>query len=205
MSQPISMLAIASAIAFLGAIAISTAACVRIPKHRALRVAAVFVAINVVSRILIVSGLRFNVTSSMPLGIYRLAPLPQTGIQPGMLVAVCAPLKAAQLGHRRGYLSSGQCVSDTEPLLKTVVAIAGDTVSTSKAGITVNGRLLAHSKPVSLDRAGRSLAPWTSAYYRLRPNEIWLYADHPRSWDSRYWGPVRNVLARAIPLVTRPP
>ena len=145
------MLALASAGGFLAAFAISTAAFARIPIERGLRVVTVLAVIVVVSRVIIVSGLRLNVTPSMPVGIYRLAPVPQTGLQRGMLVAVCAPLKAAQLGRRRAYLSGGQCAGDTEPLLKTVVAIAGDIVSTSKSGITVNGRLLPDSRPVSFD------------------------------------------------------
>ena len=205
MSQPIFMLALASAIGLLAAFAISTAAFARIPINRGLRVVTVLVVTVVVSRVVIVSGLRVNVTSSMPVGIYLLAPVPPTGVQRGMLVAVCAPLKAAQLGRRRAYLSGGQCAGDTEPLLKAVVAIAGDSVSTSKSGITVNGRLLPDSRPVSLDSSGRRLVPWSPGYFRLRSTEVWLYADHPKSWDSRYWGPVRNVLARVIPLVTRRP
>jgi conjugative transfer signal peptidase TraF len=199
------MLAFAFAVGFLASLAIATAAFVRMPIGRALRVAAVLVAIVVLDRVIVVSGLRFNVTSSMPVGIYRLAPIPRAGVQRGMLVAACAPLNAAQLGRRRGYLSSGECAGNTEPLLKTIVAIAGDNVSTSESGIIVDGRLLRDSKPVSLDSAGRRLVPWPPGYDRLRPNQVWLYADHPKSWDSRYWGPARNVLARVIPVVIKPP
>lgn len=205
MSQAISMLALASAVGLLAAVAISTATLTRIPIQRRLRVATVLAVTVVVSRIIIVSGLRLNVTPSMPLGIYRLAPISQAGLRRGMLVAACAPLKAAQLGRRRAYLSGGQCAGDTEPLLKTVVAIAGDTVSTSSGGISVNGRLLPESRPVSLDSAGRRLLPWSQEHYRLRPHQVWLYAEHPKSWDSRYWGPVRNSLTRVVPLLTSVP
>jgi conjugative transfer signal peptidase TraF len=203
MSQPISMLGLDSALGFLAAFAISTATVARIPIERALRVVTVLAVMVVVSRVIIVSGLRLNVTPSMPVGIYRLVRVPETGLRRGMLVAACAPLKAAQLGRRRGYLSGGPCVGDTEPLLKTVVAMACDSVSTSKSGIAVNGRLLPDSKPMSVDSVGRRLKPWPLGSHRLKPHQIWLYADHAKSWDSRYWGPVRNVLARVIPMVTR--
>jgi conjugative transfer signal peptidase TraF len=198
------MLALAFAVAFLATLAIATAAFARLPISRALRVVAVLVAIVLLDRAIIVSGLRFNVTSSMPLGIYRLAPISRARSLRGMLVAACAPLNAAQLGRRRGYLSPGDCAGDAEPLLKTVVAIAGDNVSTSESGIAVDGRLLPDSKPISLDSAGRPLAAWPSGRYRLRRDQVWLYANNERSWDSRYWGPatVRNVLAKIIPLLT---
>jgi conjugative transfer signal peptidase TraF len=204
MSQAISVLSLASVGGFLAALAISTAILARIPIQRGLRVVTALAVIVALSCGIIVSGLRLNVTASMPLGIYRLAPIPQPGLRRGTLVAACAPLKAAQLGRRRAYLSGGRCAGDTEPLLKTVVAIAGDTVTTSSRGISVNGRLLPHSRPVSLDSAGRKLVPWSQGHYRLLPHQVWLYADHPKSWDSRYWGPVRNVLARVIPLATKP-
>ena len=155
------MLGLASAVGFLAAFAISTAAFSRIRIQRGLRVVIVLVVTVALSRVIIVSALRFNVTPSMPLGIYRLAPVPPTGLQREMLVAACAPLKAAQLGRRRAYLLGGQCVGDTEPLLKTVVAISGDVVATSKSGVTVNGRLLPDSRSVSVDSAGRRLVPWS--------------------------------------------
>jgi conjugative transfer signal peptidase TraF len=204
MSQPICMLALASAAGVLSTVAISTAAFARIPNERRLRLVMILAVIVVVSRVINASGLRLNVTSSMPVGIYRLAPIPQTGLKRGMLVAVCVPLKAAQLGRRRAYLSGGPCAGDTEPLLKIVAAIAGDSVSTAKSGITVNGRLLPDSKPVPVDSVGRSLKPWPLGSHRLKPHQIWLYADHAKSWDSRYWGPIENVLATVTPLATMP-
>ena len=56
----------------------------------------------------------------MPLGIYRLEPLPAAGVVRGMVVAVCAPDDAAELGRRRGYLATGPCPHDSELLLKVV-------------------------------------------------------------------------------------
>lgn len=58
-------------------------------------------------------------------------------------------------------------------------------------------------RPLSFDAAGRRLFPWPRGHYRLRPGELWLYADNDRSWDSRYWGPAQAdaVRARALPLL----
>jgi type IV secretory pathway protease TraF len=36
------------------------------------------------------------------------------------------------------------------------------------------------------------------------PNTVWLESENPRSWDSRYYGPIaiRYVRARAYPVLT---
>jgi conjugative transfer signal peptidase TraF len=150
--------------------------------------------------------LRFNFTPSMPLGIYRLTPVPKSGVQRGMFVVVCAPLAAAELGRRRGYLGSGRCTAETEPLLKAVAAVAGDVVAVSANGVAVNGRPLPHSSSLSIDAAGRPLSPLPHEHFELRRGELWLYAANDRSWDSRYWGPAQTteVRAGALPLLVLP-
>ena len=147
--------------------------------------------------------LHFNFTPSMPLGIYRLTPIPKSGIQRGMFVVVCAPPVAAELGRRRGYLAAGRCPTAAEPLLKVVAAVAGDSVTVSANGVAVNGCLLPHSRALSHDAAGRRLSPWPQGHFQLRRGELWLYAANDRSWDSRYWGPisVAAVSARAAPVL----
>jgi len=131
------------------------------------------------------------------------APVPKSGVQRGTFVAVCAPLGAADLGRRRGYLAAGPCPADTELLLKVVAAVAGDVVAVSANGVGVNGCPLPRSRPLSFDGAGRRLSPWPQGRYRLGLGQLWLYADNARSWDSRYWGPVPlvHVTARAVPLL----
>lgn len=137
----------------------------------------------------------------MPLGIYRLVPLRKSTIQRGMFVATCAPLDAAMVGLKRGYLARGPCPFDTELLLKAVVAVVGDDAAIR--GIAINGCLLPHSRPLSHDAGGRRLSPRPQGQYHLRSGQIWLYADNDRSWDSRYWGPSATaaVAAQAVPLL----
>jgi conjugative transfer signal peptidase TraF len=152
------------------------------------------------------AGLRLNASASIPPGIYRFTGISPHEIRRGMLVAVCAPSGAAQLGRRRGYVSSGECAENSEPLLKTVAAVAGDDIAISPSGVSVNGRLLRDSKPLAFDHAGRPLVSWPPGHFRTSRGAIWLHADHERSWDSRYWGPVpaRNVLAKAVPVLVNP-
>jgi conjugative transfer signal peptidase TraF len=123
-----------------------------------------------------------------------------------MIVALCAPPVAAELGRRRGYLEVGRCPSAAEPLLKVVAAVAGDSVTVSAIGVVVDGCLLRHSRALSRDAAGRPLSPWSRGHFRLRRGELWLYAADDRSWDSRYWGPMplEGVLARAVGLLVIP-
>ncbi len=123
-----------------------------------------------------------------------------------MFVAVCAPADVADLGRDRGYLATGPCSGDTEPLLKVVAGVAGDEVTVSTRGVAVNECVLPNSVPLALDRSGRRLTGWPSGRYHLAPNQLWLYAGNPRSWDSRYWGPAAtaSILARAVPLLVLP-
>jgi conjugative transfer signal peptidase TraF len=148
---------------------------------------------------------RVNFTPSMPLGIYRLEPLPG-GVERGMFVAVCAPTDIAELGRDRGYLARGPCPGDTEPLLKVVAGVPGDEVTVSTRGVAVNRCVLPNSAPLAFDRSDRPLKALPLGRYHLGPNQLWLYADNPRSWDSRYWGPAAaaSSLARAVPLLVLP-
>jgi conjugative transfer signal peptidase TraF len=150
--------------------------------------------------------LRFNFTPSMPLGIYRLTPLSKSEVERGSFVAACAPPVAAELGRRRGYLSTGGCPAAAEPLLKVVAAVAGDSVTVSASGVAVNECLLPHSRALSHDTAGRRLSPWPHGRFQLRRSELWLYAPTDRSWDSRYWGPasLADISARAVPVLAAP-
>ena len=51
--------------------------------------------------------LRINFTSSMPIGIYLLSPFRPDRVKRGMLVAACAPARAANIGRQRGYSAPG--------------------------------------------------------------------------------------------------
>ena len=206
MSQPVLMLLLAFGFAAAGTVVIARATSARRTRFaRSLLIVTVSAALLMLGNLIAAAGLRLNFTPSMPLGIYRIAALSPREMYRGMLVAACAPSQAAQLGRRRGYLSSGACTESSEPLLKTVAAVAGDDVAISPSGVSVNGRLLQDSEPLAVDRAGRPLVSWPRGRFRMLPGTVWLHADHERSWDSRYWGPVpaRNVLAQAVPVLVK--
>jgi conjugative transfer signal peptidase TraF len=204
MSQPALVLLLALGFAAAVTVVIATAASARRTRFaRGILTLMVSAALLILGNLIAGAGLRLNASASMPPGIYRVAVVSPREIHRGMLVAVCAPSGAAQLGRRRGYVSSGECAENSEPLLKTVAAVAGDDIAISPSGVSVNGRLLRDSKPLAFDHAGRPLVSWPPGHFRTSRGAIWLHADHERSWDSRYWGPVpaRNVLAKAVPVL----
>ena len=99
------------------------------------------------------------------------------------------------------------CPAGIAPLIKRVVALPGDRVELDRDHLFVNGEPIpgVHVRP--LDSHGRPLphAPW--GVHRVGPRDVWILGDaHPRSLDSRYFGPVPLKLTRPTrPLFTLPP
>jgi conjugative transfer signal peptidase TraF len=149
------------------------------------------------------AGLRFNTTPSMPIGLWEIVPghaFPKRGD----IVTVCLPDDVtARLAMRRGYIARGACPDGAEPLVKPIAAAAGDVVTVSATGISVNATPISNSAPLARDEAGRALHSMPAGSYRLAPGELWLLSGHDnRSFDSRYFGavPVVNVLGVARPI-----
>src|ERR1019366_407707 len=94
-------------------------------------------------------------------------------------------------------ISSLQVPQGVAAIIKVIVAEPEETVGVHACGIVVDGRLLENSRPYPLaphDQRGR-------IDRRLGAGEAYLWSPHPRSDDSRYWGPYRP-LATAHPLAT---
>jgi conjugative transfer signal peptidase TraF len=140
---------------------------------------------------------RFNGSPSLPRGLYLELPrawLARTPT-PGELVLACAPPAAGELARRRGYLRDGPCAAGAAGgaavLGKLVLAAAGDEVAFGAGGLEVNGRVVAGSQALAWDRLGRALPHYRFGRFRMAPGQVWLFAPyHPRSYDSRYFGPV---------------
>jgi conjugative transfer signal peptidase TraF len=148
-------------------------------------------------------GLRLNTSASLPRGLYRLARRPLTR---GALVLLCPPPAAARLARARGYLPPGRCPGGVEPLGKMLLALPGDTVEITARGLAVDGRPVPASRPSPADSLGRPLLPAPAGRRLVRPAEVWVYAPHPRSFDSRYFGPVsaQRLLGTLLPVWTGP-
>jgi conjugative transfer signal peptidase TraF len=132
------------------------------------------------------AGIRINASPSLPIGVYR------TTSDPGdRLIEFCPAEPFASLAISRGYRDRGTCRDGATPLMKPVVARPGDTVDLSEQGIAVNGRLLPNTAPLRVDTHGRPLVPWPFGRYQVQPRTVWVASSHhPRSFDSRYFGPI---------------
>jgi conjugative transfer signal peptidase TraF len=163
----------------------------RLPKVRRAALVAVVVSIAVF-QLFGLLGLRINTSPSLPMGLYVV-----TTDRSANLVEFCPAEPFATLSLIRCYRDPGICRDGGAPLLKPVVAKAGDIVELSGRGISVNGLLLPNTAPLSKDTKGRPLAAWPFGRYPLTPGTVWVASSyHSRSFDSRYFGPVYETAIR---------
>lgn len=163
--------------------------------------------IAVAAAILIAIGEAFgvlisNTDSAAPAGIYRII---GHEVARGDLVAACLPIPAAQVGLMRGYLRTGVCPGDAEPVDKIVGALPGDIVEIEPGWLAINGAHIAHSVTAAHDSAGRPLEHVAWGRRQVAANEVWLFGfNDRRSWDSRYFGPVpiASVRGKLEPVFT---
>ena len=147
------------------------------------------------------AGLRLNDSPSMPTGIY----VRTSSASSASLVVFCPPEPFARLSAERGYRSRGNCPDGADPLAKPIVARTGETVDLSAAGMAVNGRLLQNTAPLATDTGGRPLSHWPFGKYVVAAGSVWVASSYsPRSFDSRYFGPVNvsQVREHVRPLLT---
>jgi conjugative transfer signal peptidase TraF len=148
------------------------------------------------------AGLRVNLSASMPIGFYRVS---RGRPVKGAMVLACLPVDVAIFARSRAYVPNGTCPGATAPIGKVVLAMVGDSVEVTSEGLLVNGRPVRNTKPLAVDGAGRSLPRFPDGTYVVGQDEVWLYSSYSkRSFDSRYFGPLRLscILNRVLPLWT---
>ena len=130
------------------------------------------------------AGLRVNLTPSLPIGIYALCP---DTPGKGDAAAFCLEGEFAEMARERGYLLAGSCPSGLRPLLKRVAGLPGDVIPYDLS-----------VRPA--DSLGRAL-PSVPLQGVVPPGMALVLADHPGSFDSRYFGLVPlDALQRVKPL-----
>lgn len=133
------------------------------------------------------AGFRVNLTPSEPLGLWRIVK-PNRPILVGDLVFICPPdTDVMHKARARGYLRFGLCEGLVAPLIKTVVATAGQAIQISDA-VRVDGRPLPHSRVSGVDGQGREMTPYDGGV--VPPGTVFLHSEFPGSFDSRYFGPL---------------
>ena len=152
------------------------------------------------------AGVVINATPSMSQGVWQTT---DQALARSVVVVACPPsTPALKLGADRHYLSSGDCPSFDEPLIKPIAAVPGDTVVVQPDGlIEVNGTPLTNSRSLHHDDDGRPLSGVPAGTYTVAPGQVWLISTYsPRSFDSRYLGPVpiSSIRGTVKPLWTVP-
>lgn len=147
-----------------------------------------------------VCGIRVNASASLPIGLYRVTTDPSA-----TLVEFCPAEPFGSLSANRAYRGKGDCPDGAEPLMKPIVATAGDVVRFTPGGVAVNGALLSNSAPLAFDTKHRPLHHWPFGEYRVMAGTVWVISSYnARSFDSRYFGPVAttDIRSRLKPLLT---
>lgn len=130
------------------------------------------------------AGWRVNISGSLPNTLYRVSDSDRPAV--GDYVQFCPPVVVAVLPNA---VPGEPSCNGKVPLLKRVVAIAGDRVEVGDEGVRINGKLLPMSRPKTVTRSGERL-PIASGEHVLKDGEIWAAGEHEDSFDSRYFGPV---------------
>lgn len=138
----------------------------------------------------------WNVSASVPVGLYRI--VPASPLRRGELVAVRPSPALAR------YMAARRYVEANALLVKPIGAVAGQRVCRAGAVVTIDGAQVATA--LAADHLRRPLPVWTGCR-RLRPGTVFLLAPRaPASFDGRYFGPVTtiSIVGRALPLWTQP-
>lgn len=133
----------------------------------------------------------WNGSASVPRGLYWIENRPP---QRGDLVLARAPDAALRLGVARGYLPSEM------PVVKRLVGVEGDEICRLGRVVSVNGRGVALAQLRDLE--GRLMPSWRGCV-QLSEGEVLLLADHPRSFDGRYWGKSDDAAISGVAIPVR--
>jgi conjugative transfer signal peptidase TraF len=123
----------------------------------------------------------WNASPSVPVGLYLVT---QASPRVGDLVVLRLPPVIAAFAAGRGYLPTSTY------LLKPIAAVAGDLVCRFGEEIVVRGVVAATAQ--TTDDAGNAMPTWRGCRV-LQAGEVFVLADHPASFDSRYFGPLDDV------------
>lgn len=149
--------------------------------------------------LLYATGIRINLTPSYPIGFYRKANEPW---HKNDLVMACLPKNTAVMAIDRGYLARSRNCEGHTPVLKKVLAVAGDHVLVSDQ-VYVNGQPIPNTRLSRSDSSGRALESAVGG--ETRHHDVWLLSDHfQSSFDSRYFGAIRDslILFKVVPVWT---
>jgi len=137
----------------------------------------------------------WNASQSVPVGLYLIT---KASPRVGDLVALRLPPVIAAFAARRGYLPRSAY------LLKPIAAVARDLVCRFGEQVFLRGVLAGLAEAADAD--GNAMPAWQGCRV-LQMGELFVLADHPGSFDSRYFGPLDTALiaGRAVLLWSHRP
>ena len=136
----------------------------------------------------------WNSSQSVPIGLYAMRSSDPLVIAD--LVVVMPPEPLAGFLAQRGYLPQGV------PLIKRILALAGQAVCRNDLTITVDGINIGTAR--DSDHRDRPLPAWAGCRL-IQDGEVFLMnRDEPASLDGRYFGPIPSsaIVGRAQPVWT---
>lgn len=137
----------------------------------------------------------WNVSDSVPIGLYRLRPISKLAVTE--LVAVQPSEPIATFLDQHGYLPRGV------PMLKRVLALAGQTVCRNGLTITVDNLEMGMAR--EYDSRGRPLPVWQGCHVVAEGQVFLMNWQSTDSLDGRYFGVMSTdaIVGRAEPLWTK--
>ena len=132
---------------------------------------------------------------SLPQGWYWTSP--QDSVPVGYPTLICYPPEVVSFAVGRGYFrpdssrTRSRCSQTLVYLVKPIAATPGDTVTVTRDSTRINSRPWIPAHVHETDSKERPL-PNAIGTHVLRKGECWaLSLWHPRSYDSRYFGPIQ--------------
>ncbi|MBO6638469.1 MAG: S26 family signal peptidase [Roseitalea sp.] len=134
----------------------------------------------------------WNASDSLPIGLYWVR---NRTAQRDDLVLVELPKNAGAFAADRRILPAEM------PALKRVAALNGDRVCRFAQVVSVNGESVARAQ--WSDGIGRRMPVWSGCQV-LKDGDAFLLADHPNSFDGRYFGVTKTsrIIGVGLPLWT---
>ena len=148
--------------------------------------------------------LQHVVSPSIPPGWYWTTSLDSVIV--GYPTLICYPQDAVSFAVDRGYFrpdsswTKGRCPQTFVELIKPLAALPGDTVTVTRDSLRVNSRPWISAHVHEFDSKDRPL-PNAIGTHVLKGGECFaLSIWHPRSFDSRYVGPIECPASPRIAL-----
>lgn len=153
-----------------------------------------------------VNNFIFNVSESLPIGIYKVISKEEK-YQRNDYVVARIPLREQNFVFSRGYLSYK--TGEPKTILKKIKGVEGDVFEikdknsvVQKNKFLIRNHIDIMAEVFEKDSQGRPLPKIEKTI--LKENEYFLLGDHPQSMDSRYLGvfKAKDILYKVKPVFT---